>query len=122
MRLPLILLLISAVLLNGAETIPQRPGQKKKKESLGAESVSNGFMRPDYYPENINQLRSMFKGQTAKPIGGNLWEITDAAGETFSLENKSDLKIKSPDCIYDYESKNAYSSNRMEASKSGDLF
>lgn len=81
-----------------------------------------GFKVPEYYEApNQKQLKSLLTGAVAEPYagGGNEIKITDLRVDSFREDGTTESVVQAPECIYNYKTRQAWSTNQIEG-RTGD--
>jgi hypothetical protein len=78
------------------------------------------FFVPDYYdPPNQNKMKSLLRGAEAQPQPDARVLIKEAQLETYRLDGRAEMVVRTPECTYNQAAQTASSTNRIEA-RSGD--
>lgn len=63
---------------------------------------AKGFQTADNYgPPNETQVKSLLKGEKARPLENGLVQLTQAELSTFRTNGQPELLIRAPECLYD---------------------
>jgi hypothetical protein len=76
------------------------------------------FKVPEYYEApNQKQLKSLLSGAVAEPYAGGDMQvkITNLRVDTFREDGTTESIVQAPECIFRYKSRQAWSTNRIEA-------
>lgn len=78
------------------------------------------FKVPEYYEApNQKQLKSLLQGAVAEPSANGEIQITKLRVETFREDGTTESIVESPECVFNYKSRQAWSAGRIEA-RTGD--
>jgi lipopolysaccharide transport protein LptA len=66
-----------------------------------------------YEPPHETQAKCRLRGDEARPVGSNLYAVTNAELETYTEDGQRQMIVQAPQCIYDATHRSASSTGRL---------